>query len=133
VRFFLDNCLSPRYAKSLDILSERDGHSVIHLKDKFERDATDPEWIRGLKTETDWVIVSGDTRIIKTPELKAEWLSSGLTAFFLGTGWMNIGYWPQVSLLIRWWPSILEQARLVECGTGFEVPHRAPGRFRLIR
>ena len=133
MRFFLDNCLSPRYAKSLDILSERDGHSVIHLKDRFERAATDPEWIRGLKTENDWVIVSGDTRIIKTPELKAEWLSSGLTAFFLSTGWMNIGYWPQVSLLIRWWPSILEQARLVERGTGFEVPHRAPGRFRLIR
>jgi len=26
VKFFLDNCLSPRYAKSLDILSEKDGH-----------------------------------------------------------------------------------------------------------
>ncbi|MFL6195177.1 MAG: hypothetical protein ACJ75H_13465 [Thermoanaerobaculia bacterium] len=133
MKFFLDNCLSPRYAQSLHILSERDGHSVVHLMDKFDRDATDPTWIRGLSREGDWVIVSGDTRILKTPQLKAEWLSSGLTAFFLGSGWMNLAYWPQAGLLVRWWPSILDQARLVERGTGFEVPHHAPGRFKLIR
>jgi len=67
VKFFLDNCLSPRYARAL-----------------------------------------------------------------LGHGWMNLQYWPQAVLLVRWWPNILEQARLVERGTGFEVPYRAPGRFKAI-
>lgn len=133
MRFFLDNCLSPRYAQSLHILSERDGHKVVHLREMFDRDATDPTWITGLKAEGDWIIVSGDTRIPKTPELKAEWLKSGLTAFFLGSGWMNVTYWAQIGLLLRWWPGILEQARLVEQGTGFEVPYRPPGRFKLIR
>ena len=124
MNFFFDNCLSPKYAKSLDILSEKDGHRVFHLQDKFPRNATDKEWIRALGLETGWVIVSGDCRILKTPELKAEWGRSWLTAFFLASGWMNVAYWQQIANLVKWWPAILEQSRLVEHGTGFEVPYR---------
>jgi hypothetical protein len=133
VRFFLDNCLSPRYAESLHILSDRDGHEVTHLKDKFERDVRDPVWIRKLGEEKEWVIVSGDTRIIRTPQLKAEWLASGLTAFFLSPRWMHAKYWPQIGMLLRWWPKILEQSALVERGAGFEVPYQSPGRLKVIR
>lgn len=133
MRFFLDNCLSPRYAKSLDILSERDGHSVVHLVDKFERSVDDPTWIRALESESDWVIVSGDTRILRSPQLKAEWRRSGLTAFFLSNGWMKVSYWHQASLLVTWWPSIIESARLMQVGTGFEIPFRRPGRFKVVR
>ena len=133
MNFFLDNCLSPRYAKSLDILSERDGKiKVVHLLDKFERDATDQLWMRTLAKESDWVIVSGDTRIIKSPELKAEWLKSGLTAFFLEHRWMNEPYWGQVAHLVRVWPDILQQARLVEAGNGFQVPFPR-GKFKPVR
>jgi hypothetical protein len=132
VRFFLDNCLSPRYARALLALSERDGHAVVHLEDKFPRNSPDKTWIRGLSEEGDWTIVSGDTRILKHPELKREWAQSRLTAFFLGHGWMNLQYWSQAVLLVRWWPNVLEQARLVERGTGFEIPYRAPGRFKPI-
>jgi PIN like domain len=132
LKFFLDNCLSPRYAQSLHALSERDGHEVVHLQDKFPRSSPDRDWLRDLGAEGDWVVVSGDTRIVKIPELKAEWARARLTAFFLGQGWMNIPYWDQAVLLVRWWPKILEQARLVEHGTGFEVPYRSPGRFKPI-
>lgn len=100
--------------------------------EKFARDATDPLWIRQLGEEKDWVIVSGDTRIIRTPQLKAEWLQSGLTAFFLSPRWMHAKFWDQVSALFRWWPNILESARLVERGTGFEVPYQK-GRLKVIR
>lgn len=132
MRFFLDNCLSPRYAQSLNALSERDGHNVLHLEDKFPRNSPDVAWLRALGEEGDWIIVSGDTRILKTPELRREWAKTRLTAFFLGRGWMNIPYWPQAILLVRWWPSVLEQARLVERGAGFEIPYRAPGRFKPV-
>lgn len=100
---------------------------------KFERDVTDPTWIRRLGEEKEWVIVSGDTRIIRTPQLKAEWLQSSLTAFFLSPRWMQVKYWEQIGMLLRWWPIILESSRLVERGTGFEVPHQAPGRLKVIR
>jgi len=132
VRFFLDNCLSPRYAQALQSLSEKDGHKVVHLQEKFLRDSPDKVWIQGLRDEGDWIIVSGDTRIVRNSELKREWAQSRLTAFFLGHGWMNLKYWPQAILLVRWWPAILEQSRLVERGSGFEVPYRAPGRFKPI-
>jgi len=125
VKFFLDNCLSTRYAKSLDILSEKDGHKVFHLLDKFPRDAKDKDWIRSLGHEGGWIIVSGDVRILRTPELKNEWAQARLTAFFLASGWMNMGYWHQIANLVKWWPAILDQARLVEYGTGFEVPFRS--------
>jgi hypothetical protein len=124
VRFFLDNCLSPRYAKSLDALSEKDGHKVFHLQDKFPRDAKDRDWIRTLGRESDWIIVSGDTRILTTPELKNEWAQSRLTAFFLASQWMNAPYWQQIASLVKWWPAIIDQSRLVERGSGFEVPFR---------
>lgn len=134
MNFFLDNCLSPRYARSLHVLSERDGHSVVHLSEKFERDVTDPTWIRALAaSDHDWTIVSGDSRILRTPHLKAVWLESGLTAFFLDQGWMKVPYWEQVAALVRWWPKILEQAGLVEKGAGFEVPYRSSSRFKLVR
>jgi len=134
VRFFLDNCLSIKYARALQALSEIDGHEVIHLSDRFSRDAPDAAWIRGLGEEGEWVIVSGDTRIHRTEELMRVWTRSGLTAFFLAPGWMRVRYWDQATMLVRWWPHILEQARLVEWGSGFEVPHRSPtqGRFKVI-
>lgn len=132
MRFFLDNCLSPRYAVALNALSEKDGHKVVHLEDKFPRSSPDRVWIQGLGTEGDWIIVSGDTRILRHQELKQEWAQARLTAFFLGHGWMTVPYWTQVTFLIRWWPRILEQARLVERGTGFEVPYGAPRRFKPI-
>jgi predicted nuclease of predicted toxin-antitoxin system len=132
VKFFLDNCLSPRYAQVLDILSSDDGHKVFHLRDRFARDVEDHDWITQLKKEGDWVIVSGDTRITKAPHLKAVWLDSKLTAFFLGKGWMNTRYWDQVTLLVRWWPTILETAARIETGTGFIVPYRTH-RLEIIR
>jgi hypothetical protein len=78
------------------------------------------------------VIVSGDTRIIRSQELRREWQKARLTAFFLAAGWMKVPYWPQATLLVRWWPKILEQSRLVQRGSGFEVPYRAPGTFKPV-
>jgi hypothetical protein len=100
---------------------------------KFERNTPDPSWIRKLGEEKEWAIVSGGTRILKSPQLRAEWLSSGLTAFFLSPRWMHAKYWPQITMPLRWWPNILEQSGLVERGTGFEVPFQPPGRLKVIR
>ncbi len=132
MRFFLDNCLSPRYAESLDILSANYGHSVTHLGQRFGRNVTDQYWIRELRSEGDWVIVSGDSRIATSPPLKAIWLESGLTAFFLDRGWMNIRYWEQIALLVKWWPEILHTAQKFEAGSGFVIPCRGH-RLKIIR
>lgn len=134
MRFFLDNCLSPQYAKALDALSEPDGHEVRHLRDLFEpRNIADEEWLSALSRKGDWVVVSGDMRIFKSPQLRQIWIDSRLTTFFLGRGWMNQSFWEQSWWLVRWWPHILDQAALVVRGTGFEVPAKPSGKFRTLR
>ena len=65
MRFFFDNNLPPKLAKSLHLLVEPH-HQVVHLKAKFAADAKDETWMLELAKEEDWVIVSGDLRIRKT-------------------------------------------------------------------
>lgn len=130
MRFFLDNCLSPHQAKALQALSESYGHNVVHLMDEFDqRNTPDDVWIQQLAKRGAWIVVSGDMRIFKSRHLKQVWLEARLTTFFLGKGWMNQPFWEQAWWLVRWWPRIIDQARLVESGAGFEVPAKPQGRF----
>lgn len=72
-------------------------------------------------------------RIFKSRQLKQVWLDARLTTFFLGKGWMNQTFWEQAWWLVRWWPSILREAKLVKRGTGFEVPAKPHGKLVLLR
>lgn len=133
MRFFLDNCLSPRHAKALDSLSLSEGCSVSHLSDVFStRNIPDEQWLPDLSKQGDWVVVSGDMRIFKSPHLRQIWVESRMTTFFLGKGWMNQVFWEQAWWLVRWWPKIISQARFVDVGTGFEIPARSHGTFKLL-
>jgi hypothetical protein len=106
---------------------------VSHLSDVFTRRNTpDEEWLAELSVQGNWVVVSGDMRIFKSPHRKQIWLESKLTAFFLAKGWMNQEFWTQAWWLVRWWPQVIEQARLMESGTGFEIPAKSHGKFRLL-
>jgi PIN like domain len=122
VRFFFDNNLPPPIAKALDALTSAEGHSVVHLRDRFPPDVTDVEWLTTRGQEGNWIIVSGDLRIIENRHERAAWLEGKLTAFFLKPGWMNQPLWIQAWHLIRWWPKIVDQARKVHPGAGFLVP-----------
>jgi hypothetical protein len=124
VRFFLDNCLPPRLANALAALSGPDGHTVVHLRDKFPPDTEDTAWIRSLADDGDWIIVSGDPRITRNPAEREAWRESQLTAFFLKSGWTNLEFWIQVSKLIALWPKIVAHAEYAERGSGFFVPVR---------
>jgi len=133
VKLFLDNCLSPHLASALHALSEHDGHKVEHLRQKFQGNTPDEEWLPALAREGDWVVISGDLRIFKTRHLRKIWLDSQLTTFFLAKGWMNLEGWDQVWRLIRYWPRILNMASLVEKGTGIEVPIQVATGFRTLQ
>ena len=122
MKFFLDNNLPPALARSLHALSERSGHQVVHLSEKFNRDIADADWIRALAEEGDWIIVSGDIRIPKNPAERQAWLESGLTSFFLGRGWTGLSFWDQAWKLVQWWPRIIDQAAKVEPPAAFLVP-----------
>ena len=82
MRFFFDNNLSPKLAKSLHVLVEPD-HQVVHLKDRFAANTPDETWMAELAKERDWIIVSGDLRIRKNPHEVKAWEAAGHTTFFL--------------------------------------------------
>ena len=129
MRFFFDNCLSPRLAQALNILDEK--HKVTHLRKKFREDVDDPEWIRVLSDEGNWVVVSSDARILRNPQNREAWRQSRLTGFFFKKGWANFRMWEQTWRAVRWWPEITKQAERVQPGVGFWVPANF-GKFKMV-
>ena len=121
MRFFLDNCISPKIARALDVLEEP-RHEIIALRAKFHSSTPDPEWLRALGDEGDWIVVSGDPRISRSKAERKAWYESGLTAFFFASGYARLRIWPQVQFVIRWWGDIVMEARDCEPGSGFSVP-----------
>ncbi len=122
MNYFFDNNLPPSLARALNFLSNRDGDTVVPLVDKFERSISDIDWISALNHEGNWVVISGDMRIMKNPHEKAAWVESGLTIFFLAKAWMHISYWEKAWKIVKWWPEITSQSKRIESGTSFIVP-----------
>lgn len=123
MRLFFDNCISVALARAVAELARAQDIEVIHLSDRFPRDARDEEWMLALRSEG-WIIISGDTRISRGKTERAAWHESGLTAFFLGDGWSSKKYWIQATELVRWIPIIIETSNHCRPGSGFLLPFK---------
>lgn len=111
MRFFFDNCISPRYVRALRPVTEPQDVDLVHLRDRFHEEMRDEQWLRRLGEDGGWLVLSGDLRIARSiPERKA-WEESGLTVFFCDEGWCRQPHWSQFTALVRWWPSIVLTAR----------------------
>ncbi|HBS29582.1 MAG TPA: hypothetical protein DEB06_09080 [Phycisphaerales bacterium] len=124
MKFFFDNCLSPRLATALNALVEPE-HSVVHLRDKFATPTPDTDWIVRLSEEGGWIIVSGDLRISKRPTEREVWRAAKLTTFFMADGYQNLDEWQQVRVMIEKWPQIMDLAERTGRGSAFRVPIRS--------
>lgn len=124
MRFFFDNCISPKYVGALRALTNAQDVRLVHLQDLFPEGTDDVEWIRELSAGRGWVVVSGDTRITRSTPERAAWRESGLTAFFFDDSWQNCRFWVQATEVLRWWPDIVERARDYPTGRGFKLPMR---------
>lgn len=122
MKFFFDNNLAPNLAKALHALTSPYGNEVIHLREFFAPSTPDIDWIKELAKDGAWTIVSGDLRITRLAHEREAWRQSKLTGFFLASGWTHIPLWDQAWQLVKRWPDIEEQAKLVAPGAGFEVP-----------
>lgn len=131
MRFFLDNCISPYIADGLRSLATLQKYEIVHLREKFDGDADDVDWIPALAADGDWVIVSGDPRISRSPPEQQAWYESGLTAFFFASGFTEKRFWKQAEIVVRWWPRLVLQARECKQGSGFIMPNEGK-KFRSI-
>ncbi|MBA3607223.1 MAG: hypothetical protein H0W43_01715 [Chthoniobacterales bacterium] len=120
MRFFFDNNLAPKLARSLHVLVEPE-HEVIHLKEKFPGNTPDEVWMTGLAGELDWVIISGDVRIGKNPHEIEAWRAAGHTVFFLKPGWTNYDFWTQAYKFVKCFPEIISTAAKARSGDFFVV------------
>jgi 1,2-phenylacetyl-CoA epoxidase PaaB subunit len=120
VRFFFDNNLSPKLARSLDKLVEPQ-HQVVHLKDRFAANTADEVWMRALAGEEGWIIVSGDLRIRKNPHEIKAWTEAGHTTFFLKKGWIDLTFWEQAWKFAKVFPDMIAAAERAPRGMAFMI------------
>jgi len=134
LRFLLDNNLPPALAKALNALSEGENHQVLHLSEKFPRNAPDIQWIQALSEEGGWVIVTQD-QLRKNDLEKRALRECGLVVFCLAKHWAAARYWDKAYQLVRWWPSVIDQAERMSGGAAFRVTWKfsPPGKFEQIR
>jgi hypothetical protein len=134
LKVFLDNNLSPALARALHALLETEGDQVVHLIERFAPDTADRVWIDALGAEGGWIIISADRRINRNPIEREAWRRSRLVVFFLGPQWRRLRNVEIAWRLLRWWPRIEEQARLVSPPAAFELPRDyRTGRLRVLR
>jgi hypothetical protein len=133
VRALIDTNLPPALARALNELSKRQEEvPVVHLRDRFEQDTPDHQWITELGKEGDWIVISKD-RFSKGSLEKEALRRAGLTVFMLERQWGKQKFWNISYNLVRWWPAIIDQSRLVSPGAVFSVPWQFSGRFKQIR
>ena len=106
---------------------------VIHLTDRFARDAADLTWIGDLKKDGPWYIISID-RFKKQHGAEREAIRrAGHTVFVLDQQWSKQSFWLQSERLVRWWPQITSFSSSVSGGS-FRVPwgHTPATKFQAV-
>ena len=96
-------------------------HEVIALRDRFNTDVSDLEWIETLSREDRWVIISGDRRITKNKTEYAAFRNSRLIGFFLAPGLYKAKVTKQAERILAQWDSIESLFKTVKGGAVFEL------------
>jgi uncharacterized protein (DUF433 family) len=117
-----DHKLSLHLAHAFNILLGPEGDQVIHLTDRFPANAEDIVWMSAVGDEGGWVVISADRRIHCNRLEREAWRRSGLVVFFLTSQWRRLRNVEIAWRLLRWWPHIRGQARLVAPPAAFQLP-----------
>lgn len=132
MNFLLDNNLAPAFASALNALSQKDNHTVEHLRSRFASHTPDVVWIEELKSQGRWTIISQD-HFRKSDLEKRVLRDCGLVIFCLDKHWVKARYWDKAHNLVRWWPLIIEQTNLISGGAAFRVPWRISGQGKFAQ
>jgi hypothetical protein len=112
VRFFFDANVSTKLVAALRLVAGPSAdYELVALQDRFPTSIGDPDWLRALGAEGDWIVVSGDQKISRSPAERAAWREARLTTFFLGDNYPAGSTWVQAARLFEAWPGILIEAK----------------------
>lgn len=131
----LDENLSPRVAEAICcIVGNRKGFEVTHNRDAAHGEP-DPLWLKKFAAEDGDVVISGDHNILQNwPDLIA-YHQSGLIAFFPPPAFGKMKGYARAAFILRWWPSIVDKAKLSARGDCWRMPMQwtaGPTLFQLL-
>lgn len=110
--FFFDNTLSPKFPRMLNAL----GVDTTALSEHVPQNTLDEDWLPQLRG-TEWVMITGDAKILTRPGEMAALIACGATALFLFPAFSRWGLWKQAGWLITHWPTIDAFIRQAQQGT----------------
>lgn len=117
MKYFLDNCLSYRYAAMLTALGMGD---VTSLREHFAENALDEVWIPALGTNG-WTLLGCDRGQLRKPEEKIALRDAGAIAFYLARAFDNLQLVEKAWRLVKAWPAITETAERTRGGQCYLV------------
>ena len=134
MKVLLDNCTSPVLATTLDGFVRHFGHAAHHIKDlPCGRHAADVDWIGMLGADlATWIVVTGDTRILRNPAERAAFRSAGLRGFVLSPAYQKTPLHQCASFLLWRWPEMEQIMNLVGGAALYELPMHRSSRLRQL-
>ena len=126
MNILFDNCTSPVLASTLDGFIQHLGHRAFHLSHNHnlgvDRHAKDEDWINAVKgDQRRWIVVTGDDRIRKVSILRAALRQAQIQGFVLAPAYQKTPLHINASVLVRKWPEMEQQIRLVQGPALFEL------------
>jgi PIN like domain len=119
----LDENLSYRVANALKaFLADRSGLAVSWVRDFHPPKTDDPTWLRAFSEDGGNAILSGDPNILQHWPNLIAYIESGCIGFFPPSSFGELKGFGQASLLIRWWPAIIEKTKLSQRGDCWRLP-----------
>jgi hypothetical protein len=119
----LDENLSFRVAGAIRaILSNRTGLIVDWVRDEHPPGTDDPSWINKFSQDDGTAILSGDANILQHWPNLIAYIESGLISFFPPPNFDKLRAYGQASLILRWWPSIVEKIKISKRGDCWRIP-----------
>lgn len=121
MKVFFDHNMSPRMVRAFrELFADR--HEIVGLSDKFNKAATDVEWITALNKEGRWVVVSGDRRITRNRAEFSAFRSSNLVGFFMCKALYKSKVEKQAERILALWDNIETLSVSITGSALFELP-----------
>lgn len=136
MKVFFDNCTSHVLASTLHGYVDHLGHAAVHIKDlqglPDGRRSTDLQWIALLRSQGDWIFVTGDMRVLKNRPERDALRSAGLHGFVLAPAYQRTPMHQLAATLVWKWPEIEAVTRLVATPSMHQIPVGRSSKLRAL-
>ena len=123
MNFFFDNTFPPGLARAVALIAGDAGHAFMHLRDLYREDPGDDTiWIPEIAAKPgDWIVLSGDRKLLKSPQNRAALQAAHLPVFVMPSGFPDHDRWLQASKFFKYLPGIVKAALKLKRGDFFDV------------